>query len=184
VYNAVEKLRSDEPLSDDERAIHELAACGVLRDLHDELDRLVAEAYGWSWPLERDEILARLVTLHDERVAEEQEGLIRWIRPDYQVPRFAPEDAAEQTRAFPDASVECATAAGDTVQWPETASEQIAAVKAAVVEAPGTAEEIARRFKGARRPLVERHLETLKILAEVRRTSDGRYHAATELVEA
>ena len=42
VYTAVEKLRSGEPLTEKERKVHEIAACGVLRDLHDELDRLVA----------------------------------------------------------------------------------------------------------------------------------------------
>jgi len=39
-------------------------------------------------------------------------------------------------------------------------------------------EEVASRFRGARRALVERHLETLRILAEVRARPDGRYHAA------
>ena len=62
MYNVVEKLRSGEALTPKERTIHELAACGVLRDLHDELDALVAEAYGW--PMEREEILERLVALH------------------------------------------------------------------------------------------------------------------------
>jgi hypothetical protein len=36
--------------------------------------RLVAEAYGWPWPMAREEILERLVALHDERVEEEQRG--------------------------------------------------------------------------------------------------------------
>ncbi|MEJ7812008.1 MAG: hypothetical protein WKG32_16465 [Gemmatimonadaceae bacterium] len=47
MYNVVEKLRSGDALTAKEKAVHELAACGVLRDLHDELDRLVAGAYGW-----------------------------------------------------------------------------------------------------------------------------------------
>ena len=42
-YNVLEKLRSGEPLTEKERKVHEIAACGVLRDLHDELD-LVREA--------------------------------------------------------------------------------------------------------------------------------------------
>jgi hypothetical protein len=36
----------------------------------------LAEAYGWPWPMEKEEILERLVALHDERVAEEQRGLV------------------------------------------------------------------------------------------------------------
>jgi hypothetical protein len=88
MYNVVEKLRAEEPLTPKERKVHEVAACGVLRDLHDELDRLVADAYGWPWPMETEEILARLVALHDERVEEERRGTVRWLRPDYQIPRF------------------------------------------------------------------------------------------------
>ena len=53
MYNVVEKLRSGEALTTKERAIHEVAACGILRDMHDELDALVAEAYGWPWPMEK-----------------------------------------------------------------------------------------------------------------------------------
>ena len=34
-----------------------------------------------SWP--------RLVALNKERGAEERRGLVRWLRPDYQIPRFA-----------------------------------------------------------------------------------------------
>ena len=47
-----------------------------------------AEAYGWPWPMEKEEILERLVALLDERVEEEQRGIVRWLRPDYQIPRF------------------------------------------------------------------------------------------------
>jgi len=88
MYNVVEKLRSGAQLTTKEQAVHTLAACGVLRDLHEELDALVSESYGWEWPQPRDIILERLVALHDERVREERAGKVRWLRPDYQVPRF------------------------------------------------------------------------------------------------
>jgi hypothetical protein len=42
------------------------------------------------------EIVARLVALNAERAAEEAAGHIRWLRPDYQVPRFAGERAAAE----------------------------------------------------------------------------------------
>ncbi len=74
MYGVVEKLRSGEALTEKERKIHEIAACGVLKDMHDELDALVATAYGWEWPLEKEVILERLVALHNERVAEERQG--------------------------------------------------------------------------------------------------------------
>jgi hypothetical protein len=61
MYNVVAKLRSGEALDEAEQTIHALAACGVLRDLHDELDALVARAYGWTWPEDQAVILERLV---------------------------------------------------------------------------------------------------------------------------
>lgn len=55
-------------------------------------------AYGWPWPMGRAEILERLVALHDERVAEEQRGIVCWLRPDYQIPRFAAHDRGRSSR--------------------------------------------------------------------------------------
>ena len=48
MYNVLEKLRSGEPLSAKERSIHEQGLVSVLRQLHDELDLAVLDAYGWS----------------------------------------------------------------------------------------------------------------------------------------
>ena len=61
--------------------------------LHEQLDQAVADAYGWGeeWragKLGPSEIVARLVALNHERAAEEKAGKIRWLRPDYQEPRF------------------------------------------------------------------------------------------------
>src|SRR5690606_33180852 len=125
MYNVVEKLRSGEALTPKERAIHAVAACGILRDLHDELDRLVAEAYGWPWPMEREEILERLVALHDERVEEEKRGIIRWLRPEYQIPRFAPEQAAPAELELADEdSPDPESGEAAKLPWPATAVEQ------------------------------------------------------------
>jgi hypothetical protein len=172
MYNVVEKLRSGEALTPKERAIHEVAACGILRDMHDELDALVAEAYGWRWPIRKEEILERLVALHDERVAEEKRGVIRWLRPEYQVPRFAPGPAEEL--GLPEADSAVAEVPVALVAWPATAVEQLAALQALVGRAPVTAEEAVAAFEGADRRLVGRHLETLAMLGEVREVG-GRY---------
>jgi hypothetical protein len=180
MYNVVEKLRSGEALTPKERTIHELAACGVLRDLHDQLDALVAQAYGWPWPMPREEILERLVALHDERVAEEKRGVIRWLRPDYQIPRFAPETTPPSVPSL-DLEDEQATdgaeapSAATAREWPGTAVEQLSALGALLSSGPVTVNEAVAALDGARRELVARHLETLALMGEVSVDAEGRY---------
>ncbi|MFL5384088.1 MAG: class I SAM-dependent DNA methyltransferase [Longimicrobiaceae bacterium] len=182
MYNVVEKLRSGEKLTEKERAVHEIAACGVLRDLHDTLDQLVAEAYGWPWPMEREEVLERLVALHDERVEEEKRGTIRWLRPEYQVPRFGggAQAAPEPALDLPEPPPAVATPAEEKRPWPAGAIEQIGAVKARVAAASATPAEVADAFDGAPAALVARHLETLAMVGEVRGGPDDGYEAVAE----
>ena len=177
MYNVVEKLRSGAALTTKEQAVHTLAACGVLKDLHDDLDALVAEAYGWEWPQPREIILERLVALHDERVREERAGKVRWLRPDYQIPRFAKGAGAPAPElALPAAAKQAKPAAKPA--WPAHAVEQIAAIQEALSAEPLTAAQVAERFAGARADLVRRHLETLALMGEVRVEAGGRYVAA------
>jgi hypothetical protein len=67
-----------------EKKIYEQGLVGILKQLHDELDAAVAEAYGWPADLSTDDILTRLVALNAERAAEEAKGQVRWLRPEYQ----------------------------------------------------------------------------------------------------
>jgi hypothetical protein len=67
----------------------------IVDRLHAQIDAEVAAAYGWPAELPPSEIVARLVALNAERAAEEKAGHVRWLRPDYQVPRFGGE-APEQ----------------------------------------------------------------------------------------
>lgn len=178
IYNVIDKLRSGEALTPKERDINRDAACGVLRDLHDELDALVAGAYGWAWPMAREEILERLVALHDERVAEEARGIVRWLRPEYQVPRLGQGTAAPEL-ALPAAESRATVAASEPQRaWPASAVEQLQAISALLAQRALTADELAARFTGARRDLVARHLETLAMMGEVTVDRDGRYAAA------
>jgi len=48
MYNVLDKLRSGEPLTAKERMIHEHGLVSVLRQLHDEIDAAVLDAYGWN----------------------------------------------------------------------------------------------------------------------------------------
>jgi hypothetical protein len=84
IYDVVTKLRSTTVFTPDERIVARVAEGRVLREMHQELDRLVARAYGWRWPMNKQQILKRLVELHDARVEEERAGTVRWLRPEYQ----------------------------------------------------------------------------------------------------
>jgi hypothetical protein len=48
IYNVLEKLRSGDPLTAKEKQIHDQGLITVLRQIHDELDAAVLEAYGWQ----------------------------------------------------------------------------------------------------------------------------------------
>lgn len=153
----------------------QLAACGVLKDLHDELDTLVAQAYGWPWPMEKEEILERLVVLHDERVAEEQAGRVRWLRPDYQIPRFGTDLPAGGELGLPEAHAPESAPAPAPAPWPVTAIEQLGAVKSLFATRVLGSADVIGAFAGADPRLVARHLETLAIMGELIQTHDGRY---------
>ena len=91
-------------LDEDEERIKREGLVLILEELHDKLDALVFEAYGWPATLSDEDMIARLVALNKERAEEERKGLIRWLRPDYQIPRFGSEEmkvafAQSQTRA-------------------------------------------------------------------------------------
>ncbi|HQX53756.1 MAG TPA: class I SAM-dependent DNA methyltransferase, partial [Planctomycetaceae bacterium] len=59
MYNVLEKLRSGEELTAKEKLIHEKGLVSVLKQIHDELDTAVFDAYGWPHDLTDEEILER-----------------------------------------------------------------------------------------------------------------------------
>jgi len=100
LYNVLEKLRAGESLNAKEKTVHDQGLVTLLRQIHDELDAAVLEAYGWAdlhplTPEREAALLTRLVALNHERAAEEQRGHIRWLRPDYQAPVPAAPQAAQ-----------------------------------------------------------------------------------------
>jgi hypothetical protein len=48
IYNVLEKLRAGEPLTAKDKQIHDQGLVTVLKQIHDELDQAVLEAYGWG----------------------------------------------------------------------------------------------------------------------------------------
>ena len=147
---------------------------GILRDLHDQIDAAVAEAYGWPADLSDVEILHRLVDLNRERAAEEARGLIRWLRPDYQNPAGKAAQAKGEQTAMDIGPADTATKA----PWPKTPPGQIAAVRSALTDL-GTAkpEQVARQFHRARAGSVQPLLESLTALGRARIVEGGRFAA-------
>lgn len=179
MYNVVEKLRTGEALSATEQEIHLTAACGVLRDLHDSLDQMVARAYGWEWALADGQVLDRIVRLHDERVGEEGSGKVRWLRPEYQAARFAAPGELELPLAAGSPDTFSAKRGRAALRlWPESVVDQVIALKSLLATDSLTADAAMRRFRGARRDLVARHLETLALMGEVHEGEGGRYFAS------
>ncbi len=169
IYNVLEKLRAGELLTTKDKIIHDAALVSTLKQLHDDLDAAVADAYGWPWPIADAEILNRVVALNATRAAEEAEGRIRWLRPDYQKPLFA---GTKQTDlGLTDAPVKPATGhrppKAAKLPWPKTLAARAKAVEAALASAdrPITSAELAKRFTRAKESEVLEILETLVALA-------------------
>ena len=151
LYNVLEKLKADTLLSPKEEDIKDRGLVLILQELHEEIDRLTAEAYGWPVDLSDDEILARLVALNAERAKEEAAGLVRWLRPDYQIPRFGKRVAAAQEKTGELDLPEVAPVVVDAglPAFPTDREEHPLAVERALRAAgrPMTAAEIARGFR-------------------------------------
>jgi hypothetical protein len=173
MYNVLEKLRRGEPLGERERVTHEQGLVSVLKQIHDELDAAVFDAYGWPATLADEEILERLVRLNAERAAEERAGLIRWLRPAFQKP------AAGVAAAFGEEFKAAAPAAvsREKQPWPKTIPEQARVVRHALASGRGvlTSRELARLFTRANVERVEELLQTLVSLGQAREVSEGRY---------
>ncbi len=190
MYNVLEKIRAGEPLNAKEKTIHEQGLVSVLRELHDELDRAAFEAYGWSDPADKlvglpgattplrdkpeaqaqaeEELLQRLVTLNAARAAEEANGLIRWLRPDYQNPdaNAAPQQA--EAELTPVAEVATTNKATAKLTWPKQMREQVAAVRQALAQGPRPVEAVAAQFKRSPTTAVQSVLEALEELGMVK----------------
>jgi len=193
MYNVLEKLRSGETLTAKEKIIHQQGLVSVLRELHDELDRAVFDAYGWSdlgdklvgkpgattplpdKPAEQaeaeEELLIRLVALNAERAAEEARGHVRWLRPDYQAP-----DAQQGSSKLDlgDDEEETIPVAATSQNWPKSMPEQVAVIRDLLATAPRNLEALAAQFK--RKPVksIEPVLLAMQVLGHAK-LADGQW---------
>jgi hypothetical protein len=173
MYNVLEKLRAGEDIEGKDKEIYDQGLIGILKDLHDQIDAAVAEAYGWPQDLSDEDILMRLVDLNKERAAEEATGHIRWLRPDYQNP------TGVQVEKGKTADMDLGVIAKvEKAPWPKGLPDQIAAVREALVDmGEASPEQIARRFTRARTTAVQPLLESLAALGQADKLEDGKYAA-------
>jgi hypothetical protein len=158
LYNVLEKLRAGQQpsaMTTEDRRIFDDGLVLILKEYHDKLDIAVADAYGWPADLPDSEILGRLVALNAERAREESEGLVRWLRPDYQIPRFG---SVKDKLALTGGAMRGAAAeqpSGPKPSFPTDNVAQTAAVMAALASslAPIGAEALAAGFRQGRRAL-------------------------------
>ncbi|MEW6497159.1 MAG: DNA methyltransferase, partial [Cyanobacteriota bacterium] len=150
MYNLLEKLRAGEPFTDKDRDYNNKALVSTLKQIHDELDIAVLDAYGWPHDISDEEILERLVALNAERAEEERNGLIRWLRPEYQAP-----DEVRTQPIIPGVIEPEEEKVAPAVQktLPKNPKEQLAAIRDLLLSSGGewTVEQIAAQFKGGQR---------------------------------
>ena len=191
LYNVLERVRELEnncnvpPLSAKERDIHEAGLVSVLKEFHDDIDRAVFEAYGWPdlIPLlvgkpgattpsphktpeqeeAEEELLSRLVALNRERAAEERRGIVRWLRPDYQIPKLGHKvkqpDGGEQFEA----DLAVPEPAEGKPAWPKDGLKQIRIVRDMLgrATAPLAPDGLSAAFRGRNTARRKRRIEEI-----------------------
>lgn len=164
LYNVLEKLRAGEDLTDKDKKTLADGLVSTLRDLHDELDALVAEAYGWPHALDEQGVLARLTTLNADRAAEERQGVVKYLRPAYQNPN------ATVQGLLVDAPQAEAAAEARKPTFPRKLAEQSQLIRQVLRDAarPMTAGQVAKVFRSARADRVEEVLDMLVALGQAR----------------
>jgi hypothetical protein len=187
MYNVLEKLRAGDPLTDKEKTIHAQGLVSVLKQIHDDLDAAVFEAYGWPVTLTDEEILERLVALNAERAAEEQRGVIRWLRPDFQNPSG---DSATQKELATGGDEEpesgarpkkkAAQAKVKKLPLPSSLPEQVVAIRQQLTSSrdPLTAADMAKLFSRGKADRIEELLQSLVILGSARKVDAEKYVSA------
>jgi hypothetical protein len=206
LYNALERVREldagvGQPLSPAERDIYDAGQIAILKELHDDIDLETFAAYGWSDLAERlvgrpggatpsphkreeqeaaeEELLVRLVALNQQRATEEKQGVVRWLRPEFQKPRLAAKVKGE-TQVEADLRE---VAIVEEAKWPADGLDQIRSVRDLLVRAaspisvPALSAAFAGRNTPKRRQRVEQVLDTLVSTGAARRDeSTGGYY--------
>ena len=208
LYNVLERMRELEnkchvpPLSARERDIHDAGLVAVLKEIHDDIDRAVFEVYGWSDLIPalvgkpgattpsvhkspeqeeaEEELLYRLVTLNRKRAADEQRGIVRWLRPEYQIPRLS--DKAKRPKEGEQVEAKLVLPAPEDGKpaWPKDELGRIRIVRDMLgrATAPLSSESLSTEFRGRnsaqRKKRVEKVLQTLVAAGVAQQGIEGR----------
>ncbi|MEP1441597.1 MAG: DNA methyltransferase [Hyphomicrobiales bacterium] len=173
MYNVLEKLRAGETIEGKDKEIYDQGLISILRDLHDQIDHAVADAYGWPHDLSDEDILYRLVDLNHERAKEEANGHVRWLRPEYQNPSGHDAVVKDTVLDLGEAPIAAAT-----IPWPKALPDQIALVRETLHDMGEVSPaQMARQFKGAGEKSIQPLLETLCALGHADITAEGKYVA-------
>jgi hypothetical protein len=191
IYNVLQKIRSGEALNAKDKAVHDQGLISVLKQIHDDLDAAVLEAYGWTdlaaaipppdilarggpdaEALEQA-ILTRLVALNHARAAEEKRGHVRWLRPDFQAPASSDGDRrtlqSEITISEDDATPDTAAPVA-LLDWPTELPAQVAALRKLLPTVGPDPEALAACFgrkNKKRQDQITSILETLRSLGHI-----------------
>lgn len=149
-------------------------------------------AYGLSATADTDTILTHLVSLNQQRAAEEAQGMVRWLRPEFQNPQIPSSESLSKTELLahiprglqgdliPEAvkmGSEPAPQLAGAIAWPATLPEQVRAVVQALSSSasPLTVTQIEARFKGKGgwKKGLPTLLETLEALGRAQRSVGG-----------
>jgi len=186
LYNVLEKLRSGEALTAKDKQIHDQGLVTLLKQIHDELDEAVLEAYGWSdlktqdgktQDTREEEMLTRLVALNHERAAEEKRGQIRWLRPEYQNrsgdPRSPQQTQLPGTEVSPQSKIQNQQSSiiNPSSPWPAKLPDQVQLIRYLLTQTPtATPAELSAHFgrkNQKRTDQIEGIIETLRGLGQV-----------------
>ena len=170
MYNLLEKLRKGETFTEADKTYNNKALVSTLKQIHDELDNAVFDAYEWQdlkdhqkTKAEIEEIiLSRLVALNAERAEEERNGIIRWLRPEYQ----APNEVTQQLLTEVMETEETVIIPTEQKTFPKQPKDQLATIRDLLRTNTNewTVEQIAAQFKngGKYKNTITENLERLE----------------------
>lgn len=178
--------------------MHQAGLILVLKEIHDDIDRAVLTAYGWddlipelvgkpgatlpsphkteAQERAEEELLSRLVTLNQERAAEEKKGIVRWLRPDYQIPKLGMKAPKAEGEYVGTLDIEMPVTS-ERPKWPSDGLEQFRLVRDLLSKAPAPtppdalASVLDGKNTAKRRDRVAEVLETL-VATGLARTGD------------